>query len=109
MSVVNVRSAAGQRIDVHHHFLPPGYIKAIEERLLLSHGRQKSSEMTGWTPAADIDRMDSAGIERAIGSISIPGVWFGDIEFARRMAREWNEYAATVVRDYPGRFGFFAV
>lgn len=100
---------SGQRIDVHHHFLPPGYIKTIEERLLLSHGRRKSSEMTGWTPATDLDRMDNAGIARAIGSISIPGVWFGDIEFARRMAREWNDYAATVVRDYPGRFGFFAV
>jgi predicted TIM-barrel fold metal-dependent hydrolase len=53
--------------------------------------------------------MDAAGIEIAIGSISIPGVWFGDLGLARRMAREWNDYAATMVRDRPRRFGFFAV
>jgi predicted TIM-barrel fold metal-dependent hydrolase len=100
---------AGRRIDVHHHFLLPHYIKAIEDRLLLSHGKQKSADMVGWSPAADIEHMDAAGIERAIGSISIPGVWFGDVALARRMAREWNEAAATIVRDHPGRFGFFAV
>ena len=77
--------------------------------MLFSHGRQKSSEMMKWTPASDLDHMNNAGIALAVGSMSIPGVWFGDVEFARRMAREWNDYAATVVRDYPGRFGFFAV
>ena len=102
-------STFGLRIDVHHHFLPTRYIKAVEEKLLFSHGRQKSSEMMKWTPASDLDHMNNAGIALAVGSMSIPGVWFGDVEFARRMAREWNDYAATVVRDYPGRFGFFAV
>jgi predicted TIM-barrel fold metal-dependent hydrolase len=63
----------------------------------------------GWTPEADIVEMDAAGIELAIGSISIPGVWFGDAVAARRLAREWNEAAAKIVRDHKGRFGFFAV
>jgi len=98
-----------QRIDVHHHFLPPAYIKAIEDRLLLSHGKRKSDEMAGWTPAGDLEQMDAAGIALAIGSISIPGVWFGDVGFARRMARAWNDHAATIVSAHPGRFGFFAV
>jgi predicted TIM-barrel fold metal-dependent hydrolase len=53
--------------------------------------------------------MDAAGIALAIGSISIPGVWFGDVGLARRMARDWNDYAATVVREHPTRFGFFGV
>ncbi len=77
--------------------------------MLSSHGRQKSAEMMKWTPASDLEHMDNAGIALAIGSISIPGVWFGDVAFARRMAREWNDYAAAVVRDHQGRFGFFAV
>jgi 6-methylsalicylate decarboxylase len=101
-------SVGAHRIDVHHHFLPPGYIRTIEERLLLSHGKRHAAQMTGWSPVVDIDHMDAAGITLAIGSISIPGVWFGEVELARRLAREWNEYAAAVVRDHPGRFGFFA-
>ncbi len=52
--------------------------------------------------------MDAAGIALSIGSISIPGVWFGDAGFARRLAREWNDHAASIVSDHPGRFGFFA-
>jgi predicted TIM-barrel fold metal-dependent hydrolase len=117
ISIVNAAGTAGkppcsdggQRIDVHHHFLPPGYIRAIEEKLLLSHGKRHAAQMNDWSAAIDIDHMDAAGIALAIGSISIPGVWFGDVELARRMAREWNEYAATIVGEYPGRFGFFAV
>ena len=104
-----VVSGVKGRVDVHHHFLSPKYIKKIQERLVLSHGAQKSAEMKDWEPATDIDQMDAAGIELAIGSISIPGVWFGDVELARQLAREWNEYAAKIVSDYPGRFGFFAV
>jgi 6-methylsalicylate decarboxylase len=41
-------------------------------------------------------------------SLSSPGVWFGDVEASRLMARRVNEYAAQLVRDYPRRFGFFA-
>jgi predicted TIM-barrel fold metal-dependent hydrolase len=109
-------AAAGQsqshdgarRIDVHHHFLPPRYMKAIADRMLLGRGRQQSASRGGWTPAASLAQMDAAGIALAIGSLSIPGIWFGDVALARRLAREWNEDAASVVRDHPRRFGFFA-
>lgn len=93
------------RINVHHHFLPPAYMKAIGDRLAMGRGRQRSAS---WSPESDIEHMDAAGIALAIGSISIPGLWFGDANWTRRVAREWNEYAAIAVRDYPGRFGFFA-
>ena len=111
---MTARSAADQppnrkdvgRINVHHHFLSPAYMKAIEDKLAMGRGRQRAAD---WSPAFDIEQMDAAGIATTIGSIPIPGPWFGDMASARNLARAWNEYAATVVSDYPGRFGFFAV
>jgi predicted TIM-barrel fold metal-dependent hydrolase len=56
--------------------------------------------------------MDAHEIERAILSISTPGVHplagKRDDGAARGMARELNEFAARVASDNPGRFGFFA-
>ena len=41
-------------------------------------------------------------------SIASPGVYFGDIEFTRRLARECNEAMARMVANHPGRFGAMA-
>ena len=61
-----------------------------------------------WTPASSIEAMDRTGVGTAIVSISTPGIWFGDVQSARSLARECNEYAADMARDYPRRFGSFA-
>jgi predicted TIM-barrel fold metal-dependent hydrolase len=53
--------------------------------------------------------MDKAGIATAMLSPTAPGVYFGDAEEARKVAREMNEYAAAkMVGAYKGRFGLFA-
>ena len=49
------------------------------------------------------------GTATAITSITLPGVYFGNAEMARKVARDCNEYAAKLVADYKGRFGMFAV
>jgi 6-methylsalicylate decarboxylase len=51
--------------------------------------------------------MDRAGVAVSVLSITTPGLWFGDDEAARRLARACNEYAARMVGEHPGRFGMF--
>ena len=88
------------RIDVHHHFSPPAWIAAVKGRELLQRAN------TEWTPTRSIEDMDNAGVAAAIVSVTNPGLWLGDKEATRRIARECNEYGAKLVQDNPGRFGF---
>jgi 6-methylsalicylate decarboxylase len=95
------------RIDVHHHILPPPYMLRARDRILEISDRDHSA-LLNWTPARAVEEMDRTGIATAITSLSLPGVWFGGVEAARSLARSCNEYAAQMIKDYPGRFGLFA-
>jgi 6-methylsalicylate decarboxylase len=88
-------------IDVHHHIYPP---KFMAENV--QHKIDGANVM--WTPSYSLDQMDASGVATAMGSITNPGVWFGDNEEGRKNARECNEYGAKLLQDYPGRFGMFA-
>jgi predicted TIM-barrel fold metal-dependent hydrolase len=94
------------RIDVHHHILPPNYVKVVgDDRIgpLLVSGKTPD-----WTPQHSIEAMDRNGIEKSITSISSPGLWFGDVQITRRLTRECNDYATKMRCDHPDRFGVFA-
>ena len=62
----------------------------------------------GWSVAKAVEDMDRDGVALALVSITTPGVWFGDMREARRLARACNEFAAAMRRDHPQRFGIFA-
>ena len=94
--------AAPGRIDVHHHLTPPGYVSAIGGKAVVSPPTAK------WTVQNSLNDMDKAGVAKAMLSITTPGLWFGDVSFASRMARECNDYGAGLVQKYPGKFGYFA-
>ena len=47
-------------------------------------------------------------IATAMLSVSSPGTHFGDGTAARALAREVNDFGASLKRDHPGRFGRFA-
>ena len=102
-----VTAAKPYRIDVHHHIFPKGYVKREKERILAITDMDFST-LLNWTPANAIEEMNRYGIATAITSVSNPGVWFGDPQEARSLARECNDYGAQLVKDYPGRFGMFA-
>ena len=96
---------AGRVIDVHHHLMPPKYLEVAREAILKVSA---FPQVVDWTIARSLEEMDKNGVRTAIVSISTPGIMFGGREESRRLARECNEYAAKMVSDYPGRFGFFA-
>ena len=88
------------RIDVHHHIVSPGFVEELKSLL--------QPPTLSWTPARSIEDMDKAGVATAITSVTTPGVWIGDHEQGRRLARDSNDYAARLAADFPGRFGIFA-
>jgi len=94
------------RIDVHHHYLPPDYVRIVGDRPIAS--LILSNTVPDWTPARSVDVMDKYGIETAVVSMSAPGVCVGDAEATRNLCRHCNEYAARMRSDHKGRFGQFA-
>jgi 6-methylsalicylate decarboxylase len=100
--------ASGPRIvDTHHHIFPPNFSKWNLKRMTDDSPTFPGSFYLNWTPRYSLDQMDRNGVETAIGSITSPGVWFGDTEEGRRNARDCNEFGARMVQDYPGRFGMW--
>jgi predicted TIM-barrel fold metal-dependent hydrolase len=94
------------RIDIHHHALPPAYIEECRKQIMgpavdLEHVMQ-------WRPEHSLAELDENGFEKAILSISAPGIWFGRRAQTNRLARECNDYLADLRRQYPDRLGFFA-
>src|SRR5712692_8918384 len=95
-------------IDVHHHILPPVYMAEARERVIAQGQGYLPAPVLQWTPEKTLAEMNQNGVTTAIVSISTPGIWLGDVQAARTLARKCNEYSARLVRDHPGRFGFFA-
>jgi predicted TIM-barrel fold metal-dependent hydrolase len=94
-------AAAPTRIDVHHHYTSPGLLAMMKGR------RTNQGFNMAWTVQKSLDAMDAAGVATAIVSTSDPGVFFGDYDAAKALARDCNEYQAGMVADHKGRFGMF--
>ena len=96
------------RVDVHHHFYPPEYLKELVNP---SSGGEGSAfpGVRDWTVVRTVEEMDRHGAATAIISLSPPGCRMHDAEGNRRLARICNDYGARMARDHPGRFGLFGV
>ena len=105
LSQVAAAGAKG-RIDVHHHLLPPFYVKIMQPDIIAS-GRP----LQAWSPEMSLDVMDKNGIATAILSPQnhlVADSLSDKSDRARMLARQHNEYAAQLVKDHPGRFGVYA-
>jgi predicted TIM-barrel fold metal-dependent hydrolase len=91
------------RIDIHHHLFSPAYVAE------LAKANQAPPIMRNWSLARTLEDMEKAGVKTSILSVTTPQVSFTDAANARRIARESNEWAASLARTHPGRFGSFAM
>ncbi|GKZ18418.1 hypothetical protein AbraIFM66951_000977 [Aspergillus brasiliensis] len=94
------------RIDVHHHFIPPAYVEAYKN----TPGDPSGWHLPQWTPESSLSLMDSHNTRTAILSLTAPGtsILAHSPSASASLAREINLYGAKMHREYPTRFGFFA-
>ena len=117
--------AAPLGIDVHAHFFPERFIRAIEESGAPSGGSVDRSNPIGPTIVTkgartaplearyyDLRRrvasMDRQGVAIQALSLTAPMVYWAQGDLGRRLAREWNDGASEAHTAYPDRFVFCA-
>ena len=103
------QTAGPRRIDVHNHLIPPPYLAAGRKQIEAGADTDPAP-ILNWTPGRAIEEMDRTGVATAMLSMSTPGLSTisSNRDTVRKLARACNEYAAGLLRDYPGRFGNFA-
>jgi predicted TIM-barrel fold metal-dependent hydrolase len=109
-------------IDVHSHYLPKELARALEKRVspprivhdqgssFIEYGEGSKTPLTPVFSDPDqiLERMDEAGIDHAVLSVTIPGVdWLGD-EDAEQVAEASNQETAAIVSRHPDRFSGLA-
>jgi predicted TIM-barrel fold metal-dependent hydrolase len=98
-----------RRIDVHHHYSPPVWVRAAAAGLQRQKREPLNDIQVNWSQEQSLEAMDRGGFAAAAISIASPGVYLGDNAAAVRLARECNEYGAKLVADHPSRYGLFGV
>ena len=93
-----------QRIDLHHHVVPPDFTTELARRNIEWTG---GVPVPKWTASGAREAMERYGIAAAVVSVQ-PQVYWGDGEMATQWARYSNEFLARVVHDDPNHFGGFA-
>jgi aminocarboxymuconate-semialdehyde decarboxylase len=105
-------------IDVHAHVHPPDYLKALfnsgryeierglGDQIIVKHNGARFLTVTDQAhdPVAHVARMDRAGIDVQVLSITTPNVYFLEGQDAIDLARGCNDYIAGMIASYPGRF-----
>src|ERR1700758_5318453 len=94
------------RIDTHHHMIPPDYRSALEKAGVADAGGRALPE---WSAEASLHAMAELDVAAAVLSVSTPGTTFLPAAAdAAALARDVNDYSASLVAAHRDRFGFFA-
>src|SRR5262249_33658796 len=98
-------SARTPAIDIQQHVIPDIYRTALADIGVMGSGENPWPQ---WCMPRMLELMDENAIAAVMISIASPGVYFGDIDFTRRLARQCNEAMARMVEDHPDKFGAMA-
>jgi predicted TIM-barrel fold metal-dependent hydrolase len=112
--LAQTQAGSARAIDCHHHFGSPAYAKTIATHSHHVTGFSVGSESItnhwkDYSPAKVVEFLDKQDVATAVLSCTTPGIWFGDPDETRGLARDMNEFGAKMVSDYKGRFGLFAL
>ncbi|TYB49435.1 amidohydrolase family protein [Actinomadura chibensis] len=100
------RRPARDRIDTHHHAVPPKMREwAVAQGLLPPTG---GPSWARWTLRSTLRTMNANGIAVGVASAPVPAEVFQDRRTAVSGVQVCNESLAELVREHPTRFGFFA-
>jgi 6-methylsalicylate decarboxylase len=92
------------RVDIHTHLVPPFWTEALK-----AHGGDRSGwGSPEWSPQCLLEFMDAEEIAVSVLSLTAPGIegWQGADRV--KIAREINDYGASLVNDQPSRLGYLA-
>src|SRR5882757_2964213 len=91
-------------IDTHHHMLPEFFFEATNEKDNPVGGLKPHA----WSIENSLAFMDEMKIDIAVTSISTPGIELQDRNASKKLARQCNDFAASMVAKHPHRFGALA-
>ena len=105
-------------IDVHNHFYPPSYLKALKEgsgvakvaedadgNYILSYEGDYNVIVPGHRDIAyHLEVIEEAGIEAQVLSLTTPGVHIEEKNRGIALAKKANDDFAEIAKKYPGRF-----
>lgn len=92
-------------IDIHSHMIPESYLNVVK-----AHGMEMDEKypIPSWSADEHLKFMDDAGIRTAVLTMPAPQPFFGDATEAAAVCRKFNEEAAALKAQHPGRFLFCA-
>ena len=94
-------------IDVHTHFIPDSYLKALAHIGITT--KEIGFPMARWDVGERLALMDANDIQTEVLSLSSPGLRYWTGPAAAELATALNTELAGIVRDHPARFGGFAI
>lgn len=92
-------------IDLHTHYLPKGYVAALEKHI---PGNPDGWPTPSWRIEDTLELMEKLDIEYSVLSLSSPHINFGSRNETIELAEEANELGKELSEKYPDQIGYFA-